>query len=76
MKRSAILALAALLTCTPLAAFADSVTVTMNRLLPDGKIGEVIGTVLFEDSPAGLVIKPNLTGLTPGKHRHNFICQE
>jgi len=41
-------------------------------LLTDDKpahgIGEKIGTVTFEDSEKGLVIKPHLKGLSPGEH--------
>lgn len=49
-------------------AYADEVTVTLNRLLPDGKIGSAIGTVRFVDEKGGLYIQPSLSGLTPGAH--------
>ena len=46
---------------------AAEVTVTMNALNADG--GSVtIGTVAFEDTPGGLKIWPNLSGLSEGQH--------
>jgi len=42
----------------------DSVTVTVASLESGGDIG----TVRFKDSPDGVLITPNLTGLTPGEH--------
>lgn len=42
----------------------DTVTVNLASL----ESGEDIGTVRFKDSPDGVLITPNLTGLTPGEH--------
>jgi len=46
---------------------AAEVTVAMNAFKADG--GTVaIGTVKFEDTPRGLLIEPNLSGLAEGQH--------
>ncbi|MEN8261593.1 MAG: superoxide dismutase [Cu-Zn] SodC [Pseudomonadota bacterium] len=68
MTRTRTLVLAGLLACAPLPAFAETVTVTVNRLLLGGEIGEAIGTVRLRDSFAGMVIAPQLSGLAPGRH--------
>ena len=68
MTRSRIFALAALMACLPMVALADTVTVTVNRLLSDGKVGPAIGTVRFADGASGLSIRPRLSGLQPGPH--------
>lgn len=52
----------------PTGALAEEVTVTLNRLMPDGKIGPAIGTVRFVDDKGGLYIQPSLTGLSVGAH--------
>lgn len=63
--------LSALLFCGVLAAAstasAASVTVTMNDVNADG-VGDIIGTVVFQDSAKGLKIVPNLKGLSEGQH--------
>lgn len=46
---------------------AAEVTVTMNAFKPDGQVVQ-IGTIAFEDTPRGLKIWPNLSGLTEGEH--------
>lgn len=46
-------------------------TVTIYKLNADPAahgLGQKIGTVIFEDSKKGLLIKPNLKGLSAGKH--------
>ncbi|HEX2890965.1 superoxide dismutase [Cu-Zn] SodC [Vineibacter terrae] len=42
-------------------------TVTLN-LINDKGPGAAIGSVVFIDTPKGLAIEPNLTGLPPGSH--------
>jgi superoxide dismutase, Cu-Zn family len=49
------------------AAVAASKTVTVHQISPQG-VGASIGTVTLEDSPDGLMIKPNLNDLQPGEH--------
>jgi Cu-Zn family superoxide dismutase len=49
------------------AATAASQTVTIHQISPQG-VGASIGTVTLEDSPEGLLIKPNLNDLQPGEH--------
>ena len=44
---------------------ADTATATINSINADG-VGASLGTVAFADSPAGLEITPNLSGLPPG----------
>lgn len=46
---------------------ADSVTVTINSVSPQG-VGSSIGTITFTDTAQGLQVTPKLTGLTPGDH--------
>jgi Cu-Zn family superoxide dismutase len=43
------------------------ITVTVHKASPSGQ-GQAIGTIRFEDSAYGLLIQPNLTGLSPGTH--------
>ncbi len=50
---------------TGAASAADSVT--MHLISADG-LGDEIGTVTLEDASEGLLITPNLRGLTPGEH--------
>jgi Cu-Zn family superoxide dismutase len=52
-----------------LAALAQAATktVTIDAISAQG-IGTKIGTITLEDSSGGLVLKPNLKGLTPGQH--------
>lgn len=45
----------------------ETFTVTMNSIDNNG-IGASIGTVTLADTGAGLLITPNLRGLTPGDH--------
>lgn len=68
MTRTQTLVLAGLVACVPVSASAETVTVTVNRLMLDGGVGEAIGTVRFRDSLAGVVIVPQLSGLPPGRH--------
>lgn len=68
MTRTRALVIAGLVACVPASASAETVTVTVNRLMLDGGIGEAIGTVRFRDSLAGVVIAPQLSGLPPGRH--------
>lgn len=60
--------LASLMLCAAVPAHADEVTITLNRLLPDGKVGPAIGTVRFVDDKGGLYIQPSLSGLSVGAH--------
>jgi Cu-Zn family superoxide dismutase len=48
-------------------AHAETKTVSMNLISAEGS-GAPIGTIALEDSPAGLVLKPDLKGLPPGVH--------
>jgi len=52
----------------PSPARAATLDVTIRALNADGSIGDVIGTVRFIDRFGGVVIEPNLKGLTPGLH--------
>jgi len=64
MKRIALcVALAAALSN----AHAESLTVTVNSVSPQG-IGASIGTITFEDSAKGLAISPQLAGISAGDH--------
>jgi len=49
------------------AANADSISVSLREATADGP-GRDIGRIELEDSQYGLVIKPDLSGLTPGLH--------
>jgi len=62
----ASLLLAGLLSVNVGRAQADTATATVNSISADG-IGASVGTVSFADSPAGLVITPDLSGLPPGE---------
>ncbi len=59
------LAAAALIAAAP--AFADTLTITIH-LTTDAGVGESIGTVVAADTPYGLLLTPDLKGLTPGLH--------
>lgn len=73
MKRLLIVILAAL---AP-AAYAAT-QVQMSEVSTEG-VGEAIGTITFKDSEYGLLIVPDLSGLTPGPHgmhmHENASCQ-
>ena len=49
------------------AAHAESVSVTMH-LVDSSGTGKAIGTIQAEDSPYGLILKSDLSGLTSGMH--------
>ena len=49
------------------AASAGTVTVTMHRIGADG-VGNILGTLVFEDTARGLKVWPNLRGLRQGQH--------
>ena len=66
MKRFNGIAFAALLGSTALAG-ADELTVTLHAVDARG-VGKSIGTVHAADSKDGLLLTPNLAGLTPGQH--------
>ncbi|MBV60463.1 superoxide dismutase family protein [Abyssibacter profundi] len=57
--------------CAALAACAGSAgaasSVTLSSVSTDG-VGEALGTVTFEQTEYGLVLKPDLQGLAPGLH--------
>lgn len=63
--------LCALVICGVLAwagtASAASVTVAMNAVNANG-VGNILGTIVFQDSAQGLRIMPNLSGLSEGQH--------
>jgi Cu-Zn family superoxide dismutase len=63
--------LSALILCGVLAdagtVLAASITVTMNKVNAQG-VGDIIGTIVFQDSAKGLKIMPNLKGLSEGQH--------
>jgi Cu-Zn family superoxide dismutase len=46
---------------------ADAKSVTIDLISTQG-VGAPIGTIDLEDSPGGLMLKPNLKGLPPGAH--------
>ena len=46
---------------------AETRTVSINLISADGT-GAPIGTIELQDSSEGLILKPNLKGLTPGEH--------
>lgn len=48
-------------------AYADEVTVEIHAIDSNG-VGASLGTVKAEDSQYGLLLTPNLAGLTPGPH--------
>ena len=60
-----------LLACTSLlhvaAAYADTTTITINAVSGAG-VGDPIGTVTVMDTRFGALLKPRLSGLTPGMH--------
>jgi len=66
MKRLTICALWAVLFGAGSVSAAE-VTVTMNAITADG-VDAIIGTVAFQDTPKGLKVWPNLSGLTEGQH--------
>jgi superoxide dismutase, Cu-Zn family len=47
--------------------YAEDMVVQMN-LLNDQGVGKIIGTVTIKDTQYGLLLVPQLTGLTPGLH--------
>lgn len=65
MKRFASAALVTMLSID--SAWAAETVITLNAVSEQG-IGRPLGTVRFVDSPAGLIVQPNLRGLTPGPH--------
>lgn len=53
------------------ASFAAEYTVSISQINDEkanNGMGNKIGTITFQDSKKGLLIKPNLKGLSPGKH--------
>lgn len=60
--------LASVMVAVPAAARADEITIDVRLLTADGSIGLSIGSLLIEQTGAGLRITPDLVGLTPGKH--------
>jgi len=48
-------------------AHADTAKATVNEISASG-IGSELGTVTFEDTKWGLLVKPDLSGLPPGEH--------
>ena len=67
MRRCLFAALVALSLLFPSDAWASSVDVVLHRIDAEG-IGETIGTVTASDTDQGLVITPNLQGLSAGEY--------
>lgn len=65
MRKAHLLVLVPLLIAH--AAHADAETVTIHAVSASG-VGKAIGTVTLMDGRYGLVLKPKLSGLTPGLH--------
>jgi Cu-Zn family superoxide dismutase len=76
MKQKALI-LALAVSITPFAAVADMV-ISMHNVNENG-IGSAVGQVTISESKYGLVLTPNLSGLTPGLHgfhvHQNPDCQ-
>jgi len=66
MKKLKTYCLAAACVFAVTTASAD-VTVTMHLTAPTGE-GKAIGTITAQDTKYGLLLTPNLSGLTPGAH--------
>lgn len=60
-----VIVCAALSICVPV--YAAEIKVEIHRIDSQG-VGPAIGLVVAADSPAGLLLKPDLQGLTPGLH--------
>ena len=60
-----LLVVVGLLTTTP--GWCDALEVTLHRIDASG-VGESIGSVTAQDTDQGLVIYPDLVGLSPGEH--------
>ena len=65
MKLRLMLIAMILAACAPTPA--EDLRVEVHRVDASG-VGSTIGTVVFSDGPAGLVIKPSLEGLPAGPH--------
>jgi Cu-Zn family superoxide dismutase len=63
MTRAAFFVVPMLVLCA--AAYAQSTTVTINRIDANG-VGDAIGTLTLEDTAQGLKVTPKLIGLPPG----------
>lgn len=59
--------------CAVFTVHAEEIAVTVNKLDSNG-IGDAIGVIVVSESAQGLVLKPYLRGLPPGKH--NFAVHE
>lgn len=46
----------------------DSIVVVMNSISAESGVGATIGTVTFAPAATGVVVTPDLRGLTPGEH--------
>jgi Cu-Zn family superoxide dismutase len=73
MRSATTLALAGGLAaaCLTSTASAEEATFTMHAISRDG-VGPVIGTVVTRDGPHGLILQPDLKGLSPGPHGFHF----
>lgn len=67
LKHCAIAAAVLCLASAAAHAANPSVTVTMHKTSDQG-VGDIIGTVVFQDTAQGLKIMPNLKGLSEGQH--------
>lgn len=61
------LAVSVILSCTEIAYASPKIEVPVYKVAASGQ-GERIGTVTLEDSFCGVLVTPQLTGLTPGAH--------
>lgn len=65
--RAVILGLATLATAATSVALANDTVIWINRIDETG-VGAAIGIIHASDTPAGLMLMPDLTGLPPGEH--------
>ncbi|HKU96084.1 MAG TPA: superoxide dismutase [Cu-Zn] SodC [Vineibacter sp.] len=68
MRRKTMCMIAAALWTTATAAAAQQHTTVQLNLINEKGMGAAIGSVTLTDTPKGLAIEPNLTGLPPGQH--------
>jgi len=68
MRKKTMCTIAAALCVAATAAAAQQRTTVTLNLINDKGIGAAVGAVTFIDTPKGLAIEPNLTGLPPGQH--------
>lgn len=64
-KLIAVMSIVVTVGCSGLSAQEGAMSATINKVTATGT-AESVGTVSFRDSEYGLIIEPNLAGLTPG----------